>query len=79
MQPGPRALGYQGPIKSLWLEIDTDGGGFITFDEMESVTRRKLKVTKSQLSEDGLKGLWCAIETTRRMWTRWWRCRLPRT
>ena len=47
---------------NLFNEADLDGSGFITYDELEDVTRRRLKQGPSSLSDDRLKALWCALD-----------------
>jgi len=49
-------------IGNLFADVDTDGSGFITFDEFEAVIRKKLQIKKGRLTEDRLKALWCAID-----------------
>lgn len=48
--------------KNLFAEIDEDGSGFVTFDELEDSVRHKLKIAKAKISEVSLKGLWCALD-----------------
>ena len=43
---------------NLYAEIDKDGSGFITYDELTDAVRRKLKVKPSTLSTTRLKALW---------------------
>eukprot|EP00930_Biecheleria_cincta_P070568 TRINITY_DN58201_c0_g1_i1.p1 TRINITY_DN58201_c0_g1~~TRINITY_DN58201_c0_g1_i1.p1 ORF type:complete len:1469 (+),score=331.35 TRINITY_DN58201_c0_g1_i1:26-4408(+) len=38
-----RRLGYKGIIKDLWVQIDKDGSGFITMDEIDSKAYRMLE------------------------------------
>ena len=42
--------------------MDIDGSGFVTFDELERVTRSKLGMKRSTLSDAGLKALWCVLD-----------------
>ena len=44
-------------------DVDEDHSGFITFDELQSVVRRKLRKGPSVLDDGALKALWCAIDT----------------
>jgi len=47
---------------NLFREIDEDGSGFVTYDELEVVCRRKLGFTKEDLSTKDLKALWCVLD-----------------
>ena len=49
-------------LSQLFKEIDADDSGFVTFDEMQTVTRRSLKITKAELSDDAIKALWCKLD-----------------
>ena len=42
--------------------MDEDGSGYITFDELREVVRHKLHVKPSKMSENDIKGLWCALD-----------------
>jgi Ca2+-binding EF-hand superfamily protein len=39
------------------------GSGFITFDELEDILRRKAKKGPSFLSDEKLRALWCALDS----------------
>merc|ERR1719326_2364475 len=47
---------------NLFKEADEDGSGFITFDELEHVTRVKLKKGPSVISDAEVKALWCHLD-----------------
>ena len=47
---------------NLFKEIDEDGSGFVTYDELCDVVRQKMKKGASVLSDDALKALWCALD-----------------
>ena len=47
---------------NLFAEVDQDGSGFITFDELEDVVRRTLKKGTKVISKDTLKALWCTLD-----------------
>ena len=47
---------------SLFKAIDKDGSGFVTYDEIVEMTRRKLKQSVSELPEARLKALWCVLD-----------------
>ena len=48
----------------LFNQIDKDGSGFITYDEMKEIARRrdKLRLLRSEVSDDQLQALWCALD-----------------
>jgi len=46
----------------LFVEVDVDGSGFVTYDELEHATRTKLRLDKAELPEDALKALWCVLD-----------------
>lgn len=47
---------------NLFREADEDDSGFITFDELEDVTRKKLRVRRAELTDQSLKALWCVLD-----------------
>jgi hypothetical protein len=47
---------------TLFKEIDVDGSGLITYDELVSVIRTKLKVPRADLAEVRIKSLWIALD-----------------
>ena len=46
----------------LFKEVDEDKSGFVTYDEMKVVVRRKLLFKHSELSDEMLKNLWCTLD-----------------
>lgn len=46
----------------LFKEVDDDASGLLTYDELETVTRKKMKISKKDLSDTGLKALWCVLD-----------------
>lgn len=56
----------QKPASSSWfqlfVDIDQDRDGLITYDELVSTIRRKLKQPKSVLSDTVIQALWCALD-----------------
>lgn len=46
----------------LYAEVDEDDSGYITFDELTKIMRRKLKKSESVLSDNSLKALWCSLD-----------------
>jgi Ca2+-binding EF-hand superfamily protein len=48
--------------RGLFQEMDKDGSGEITFDEFQMVARQKLGLSKSELTANGIKALWCALD-----------------
>ena len=47
---------------NLFAEMDVDGNGFVTFDELAFMTRKRLELKKTELKEDQLKALWCVLD-----------------
>ena len=47
---------------NLFKEIDQDGSGFITYDELENVIRFDLKKSHKEISTKSLKALWCVLD-----------------
>jgi Ca2+-binding EF-hand superfamily protein len=47
---------------NLFKELDEDGDGNVTFDELTDVVRRKLNKGSKHMSESALKALWCALD-----------------
>lgn len=48
----------------LFNQIDKDGSGFITYDEMREISRRRdqLRLLRSEVSDEQLKALWCRLD-----------------
>jgi len=42
--------------------VDVDGNGFITYDELAFVTRKRLDLKKKDLPDEHLKALWCVLD-----------------
>ena len=57
-----RAQG-SGSWYNLFREVDEDGSGFVTYDELLDVVRRKLGRKPAELSDHALQALWCALDT----------------
>ena len=49
----------------LFHQMDSDGSGRITFDEMATMVRRELEIPMEKLSEASLKGVWAALDDDR--------------
>ena len=47
---------------NLFKELDKDGSNFVSYDELQTVTRVKLGVKERQMSENELRALWCALD-----------------
>ena len=47
---------------NLFKELDEDGDSMVTFDELESVVRKKLRKGSAKMSDNALKALWCALD-----------------
>ena len=47
---------------NLIAELDEDGSGVVTFDELKHVVRSKLKMTAEELPGKRLRALWCALD-----------------
>ena len=47
---------------NLFKEVDDDGSGFITHDELHDVIRHKLKQNKASMSDERITQLWCALD-----------------
>ena len=54
--------GKTGTWYTLFKEVDDDASGLITYDEMRTVVRKKLKLSKKDLSEQRMQALWCALD-----------------
>ena len=50
------------PPSNLFKELDEDGDGQVTFDELTEVVRKKLRKGPGKISENALKALWCALD-----------------
>jgi len=57
-----QSLGRSSSWYDLYRILDADGSGFITFDELEDVTRHQLSIKTKALSHNGLKALWCMLD-----------------
>ena len=44
------------------FQVDVDGSGYITFDELEDVVRHKLKKGPKVISQNTLKAMWCIFD-----------------
>ena len=53
----------KGTWSTLFKDIDHDHSGLITFDELKSGVRERLKISVKDLSELELKALWVALDT----------------
>lgn len=42
--------------------ISQDDSGFLSFDELQNVVRRRLRIGKHKMSDETLKSLWVAID-----------------
>ena len=51
----------------LFKEMDTDGSGLISYDELHSLVRNKLKVPKASLSDRKLQACWLRSTVTHRL------------
>ena len=47
---------------NLFKELDKDGSGYVTFDELQAAVRRMLCVRPTTLSKQSLKAMWCALD-----------------
>ena len=47
---------------NFFTDIDADSSGIITFDEWRHAIRSRLGIGKRELSEEQLKGVWCALD-----------------
>ena len=46
----------------MFAEVDQDGSGYITYDELESVIRQHLRKGPKAISDNAIKALWCALD-----------------
>ena len=55
---------HQGAISwhQLFSQVDEEGSGVITFDELEVAVRSKLKLSSKDFSRASLKALWCVLD-----------------
>ena len=44
--------------------MTNDESGRITFDEVQTVVRKKLRFTPKELADDTLKALWCVLDSS---------------
>jgi Ca2+-binding EF-hand superfamily protein len=49
-------------LRNVLPQVDDDHSGLLTFDELDLVARRKMKITKKEMSDDMLKALWCSMD-----------------
>jgi Ca2+-binding EF-hand superfamily protein len=47
---------------TIFKEADADGSGAVALDEFRRVARRVIGLSQSNLSDDALKALWCALD-----------------
>merc|ERR550514_1939932 len=47
---------------NLFAEVDQDGSGFITYDELLDVIRHKLHKGPKVMTENKIKALWCTLD-----------------
>ena len=56
------------PVSGSWYHLftilDQDGSGFITFDELTTCVRQRLRKGPRAISHVTLKALWCALDTS---------------
>ena len=60
-----RVLHGKGNAKTwynLFSEVDEDGSGFITYDELHRVMRTKLHKNKTEMPDKQIKALWCSLD-----------------
>ena len=48
---------------ALFKAVDTDGSGFVTYDELVRVVRKDFRVDPKDLSVSTLKALWCVLDS----------------
>ena len=46
----------------MFAEVDRDGSGYITYDELQTIIRQHLRKGPKVLSDNAIKALWCAID-----------------
>jgi Ca2+-binding EF-hand superfamily protein len=56
-------IGVCQPRVYMCIRSACPGSGFITFDELEDILRRKAKKGPSFLSDEKLRALWCALDS----------------
>ena len=47
---------------NLFSEVDEDGSGFITYDELHRVVRVKLHKNRTDMPDKQIKALWCSLD-----------------
>ena len=57
-----KGAGKSAMVFNLFAETDVDGNGFVTYDEFEYVTRKKMGLKKSDLAAQRLMALWCVLD-----------------
>lgn len=44
------------------MQVDQDDSGYITYDELKTVIRQKLRINTKVMPETKLKTLWCVLD-----------------
>lgn len=60
-EPGVERI-WRGMSCDIHVQVDDDDSGVITYDELVVVTRRKMEITKRDISDQTLKALWCMLD-----------------
>mmetsp|Transcript_95536 Transcript_95536/g.212502 ORF Transcript_95536/g.212502 Transcript_95536/m.212502 type:complete len:921 (+) Transcript_95536:1-2763(+) len=65
-----RAIGYNGCLKKVWQEMDSDGSGFITLDEIDPNAHKALNAFRKLLTDlhGSTMQAWFALDTNRNGW-----------